>query len=40
MEKKYKATEVKAGKNSFEANIATAYPEEAKSEKNGYAHTM
>ena len=28
--KKYKATEVKAGKNSFEANIATAYPEEAK----------
>lgn len=28
--KKYKATEVKAGKSSFEANIATAYPEEAK----------
>lgn len=33
MEKKYKATEVKAGKNSFEANIATAYPEEAKVKK-------
>lgn len=31
--KKYKATEVKAGKNSFEANIATAYPEEAKVKK-------
>ena len=27
--KKYKATEVKAGKNTFSANIATAYPEEA-----------
>lgn len=31
--KKYKATDVKAGKNSFEANIGTAYPEEAKVEK-------
>lgn len=28
--KNYKATDVKAGKNSFEANIATAYPAEAK----------
>ena len=28
--KKYKATHVKAGKNSFSANLATAYPEEAK----------
>ena len=27
--KNYKATQVKAGKNSFSANIATAYPEEA-----------
>lgn len=27
--KKYKATEVKAGKNTFSANIATAYPKEA-----------
>lgn len=31
--KNYKATEVKAGKNSFAANIATAYPKEAKVEK-------
>lgn len=31
--KKYKATEVKAGKSSFEANIATAYPEEAKAKR-------
>ena len=28
--KKYKATEVKATRNRFEANIATAYPKEAK----------
>ena len=28
--KKYKATEVKAAKNQFSANIATAYPKEAK----------
>lgn len=28
--KRYKATEVKAAKNRFEANIATAYPEKAK----------
>ena len=28
--KKYKATEVKATRNGFEANIATAYPKEAK----------
>lgn len=27
--RKFKATDVKAGKNSFEANIASAYPEEA-----------
>lgn len=31
--KKYKATEVKAGKSGFEANIATAYPEEAKAKR-------
>lgn len=31
--KNYKATAVKAGKNSFAANIATAYPKEAKVEK-------
>lgn len=29
----FKATEVKAGKNSFSANIATAYPKEAKVKK-------
>lgn len=31
--KKYKATEVKAWKNGFSANIATAYPKEAKAKK-------
>lgn len=31
--KKYKATEVKADKNSFSVNIATAYPKEAKAKK-------
>lgn len=31
--KNYKATEVKAAKNSFSANIATAYPAEAKVKK-------
>lgn len=31
--KAYKATEVKAGKNTFSANIATAYPKEAKVKK-------
>lgn len=31
--RKYKATEVKAWKNGFSANIATAYPKEAKTKK-------
>ena len=31
--RKYKATEVKAWKNGFSANIATAYPKEAKAKK-------
>lgn len=31
--KKYKATEVKAWKNGFSANIVTAYPKEAKAKK-------
>ena len=31
--RKYKATDIKVGKNSFQANIATAYPQEAQVEK-------
>lgn len=38
--KAYKATEVKAGKNTFSANIATAYPKEAKVKRWVRAYTV
>lgn len=38
--KAYKATEVKAGKNTFSANIATAYPAEAKVKRWIRAYTV